>query len=150
MDPGSRRAMWGIVKQNINGKASVLTTHSMEEAEELSTKIGILIKGNFECMGTPQELKDKFGEGYQLDVKVPVSKVAAFKEFLSSNFGHCDLVEEHFGRLTYRVPAKDVSLAKIFGTFEGHKEALEIEDYSFSQTTLEQVFINFAKKQDSE
>jgi len=150
MDPASRRVLWDIVRKNVVGKASILTTHFMEEAEELSTKIGILIKGNFECMGTPQELKDKFGEGYQLDVKVPVSKVGAFKEFLSSNFGHCDLVEEHFGRLTYRVPAKELSLAKIFGMFESNKEALEIEDYSFSQTTLEQVFINFAKKQDSE
>ncbi len=42
----------------------------MEEAEALSTKLGIMVKGNFRCMGTPQHIKSKFGEGYELEVKV--------------------------------------------------------------------------------
>jgi len=137
-----------VVQSNVHGKASILTTHSMEEAEELSSTIGILIKGKFECIGSPQELKSKFGDGYQLDVKIPLRKVNDFKGFLQENFGDCALVEEHYGRLTYRMPLSEVSLSHIFRIFETHKDELEIEDYSLSQTTLEQVFINFAKKQE--
>lgn len=39
------------------------------------------------------------------------------------------------------------SIAKIFRLIESNKEALNIETYSLSQTTLEQVFLSFARKQ---
>jgi len=82
-------------------------------------------------------------------VKVPVSQVTALKEFLKTNFQHSELIEEHYGRLTYRIPANEIPLSKVFELFESKRQALSIEDYSFSQTTLEQVFITLAKKQDS-
>ena len=47
------------------------TTHSIEEAEALSTKIGIMVKGGeFKCIGTSQEIKAKFGFGYVIDCKM--------------------------------------------------------------------------------
>jgi hypothetical protein len=45
-----------------------LTTHSMEEAEALCTRIGIMVKGQLQVIGTPQHLKEKFGSGYELIV----------------------------------------------------------------------------------
>ena len=48
----------------------ILTTHSMEEAEALSTKMGIMVKGGiFKCFGTSQHIKDKFGTGFVIEVK---------------------------------------------------------------------------------
>jgi ATP-binding cassette subfamily A (ABC1) protein 3 len=48
-----------------------LTTHSMEEAEALSTKMGIMVKGGvFKCFGSSQHIKNKFGTGYEIEVKV--------------------------------------------------------------------------------
>ena len=48
-----------------------MTTHSMEEAEALSTKMGIMVKGGiFKCFGSSQHIKSKFGIGYQIEVKV--------------------------------------------------------------------------------
>ena len=42
----------------------------MEEAEAISTKMGIMIKGGtFKCMGSAQHLKNKFGTGYEIEVK---------------------------------------------------------------------------------
>lgn len=42
----------------------------MEEAEALSTKMGIMVKGGiFKCFGTPQHIKDKFGTGYVIEIK---------------------------------------------------------------------------------
>ena len=42
----------------------------MEEAEALSTKMGIMVKGGiFKCFGTPQHIKDKFGTGFVIEVK---------------------------------------------------------------------------------
>lgn len=42
----------------------------MEEAESLCTKIGILINGQFYCLGSPSELRHKYGEGYTIVIKV--------------------------------------------------------------------------------
>lgn len=52
------------------GRTVVLTTHSMEEAEALSTRLGIMVAGRLACLGTPQHIKSKFGGSYVLEVKV--------------------------------------------------------------------------------
>ena len=43
---------------------------------------------------------------------------------------------------------QEVSLAEVFATVEAERERLEILDYAVSQTSLEQVFLGFAKRQD--
>ena len=72
MDPEARRFMWQVVGQIASDKTSavILTTHSMEEAEALSSKMGIMVKGGiFKCFGTSQHIKDKFGTGFVIEVK---------------------------------------------------------------------------------
>ncbi len=71
MDPSSRRKLWDVLSA-IRAKQSsiVLTTHSMEEAEALCTRIAIMVSGKLRCLGRPQHLKSKFGEGFELEVKL--------------------------------------------------------------------------------
>ncbi len=72
MDPEARRFMWRVVGKIASDKTSavILTTHSMEEAEALSSKMGIMVKGGiFKCFGTPQHIKDKFGTGFVIEIK---------------------------------------------------------------------------------
>ncbi|EWS72165.1 ABC transporter family protein (macronuclear) [Tetrahymena thermophila SB210] len=72
MDPGNRRFMWNVISDMAANKKKtsiILTTHSMEEAEALGTKVGIVIGGNFKCMGSIQHLKNKFGKGYEISIK---------------------------------------------------------------------------------
>ena len=47
-----------------------MTTHSMEEAETLCQRIGILVNGQFKCLGTPNYIKEKYGYGYELNVTI--------------------------------------------------------------------------------
>lgn len=74
MDPEARRFMWTVVakiSQQRKKSAVILTTHSMEEAEALSTKMGIMVKGGiFRCFGSSQHIKNKYGTGYEIEVKV--------------------------------------------------------------------------------
>ena len=48
----------------------VLTTHSMEEAEALCTKMGIMVNGSFKCFGSAQHIKNKYGTGFEIEVKI--------------------------------------------------------------------------------
>lgn len=53
----------------------VITTHTMDEAESLCDKIAILVNGQFYCLGSPQDLRDKFGDGYNVTIKgTPLEK----------------------------------------------------------------------------
>jgi ATP-binding cassette subfamily A (ABC1) protein 3 len=74
MDPEARRFMWSVVaniSQRDKKSAVILTTHSMEEAEALSTKMGIMVRGGiFKCFGSSQHIKNKFGTGYEVEVKI--------------------------------------------------------------------------------
>ena len=67
MDPKARRFMWKVIARVATEKENttvILTTHSMEEAEALSSRLGIMVKGNFKCIGTPQHIKSKYGDGF--------------------------------------------------------------------------------------
>lgn len=73
MDPKARRFMWKIISRISTEKKQstvILTTHSMEEAEALATRIGIMVRGNFKCIGTPQHIKSKFGKGFEIEIKI--------------------------------------------------------------------------------
>ena len=67
MDPKARRFMWKVISRITTERKQstvILTTHSMEEAEALSTRLGIMVSGNFKCIGTPQHIKSKYGKGF--------------------------------------------------------------------------------------
>ena len=51
-------------------RGAILTTHSMEEADALCTRVGIMVKGELRCLGSTQHLKNKYGGGYVLEIKL--------------------------------------------------------------------------------
>jgi ABC-2 type transport system ATP-binding protein len=60
MDPVSRRAVWEFIKElKNNGLAIVLTTHYMEEAEEICDRVGIIDQGKLIALGSPKELMEQ-------------------------------------------------------------------------------------------
>ncbi len=62
MDPQSRHAVWDVIsEQKSNGKTIILTTHAMEEAENLCDRVGIIDHGKLIALGTPKELISKCG-----------------------------------------------------------------------------------------
>jgi len=62
MDPQSRRAVWDFIRGlKQKGRTVILTTHYMDEAEELCDRVGIIDHGKLIALGSPGQLKDKFG-----------------------------------------------------------------------------------------
>jgi ABC-2 type transport system ATP-binding protein len=60
MDPQSRHAVWDFVRElKENGKTIILTTHYMEEAEELCDRVGIIDHGKLIALGSPKDLISK-------------------------------------------------------------------------------------------
>jgi ABC-2 type transport system ATP-binding protein len=78
LDPQSRRAVWDYIR-SISGRMTVfLTTHYLDEAEQLCDRIAIMDHGRLIDQGSSQELKDKLSGGtvYQIDFTDDVDRYA--------------------------------------------------------------------------
>lgn len=76
LDPDTRRQLWNILQdcKKDKNRAMVLTTHSMEEADVLCNRIGIVNKGVLRCIGTQNRLKTLYGGGYHLYINCHTQK----------------------------------------------------------------------------
>ena len=75
------------ISQRDKKSAVILTTHSMEEAEALSTKMGIMVRGGiFRCFGSSQHVKNKYGIGYEIEVKIKKSEYTDLQE-MAAEYG---------------------------------------------------------------
>lgn len=68
LDPENRRQLWDILSACKGKRAIILTTHSMEEADVLCNRIGIVSDGILRCIGPQVRLKSIYGGGYHLFV----------------------------------------------------------------------------------
>ncbi|KAJ8730119.1 hypothetical protein PYW07_017157 [Mythimna separata] len=163
VDPAAKRHVWRATRGvQRAGRGVVLTSHSMEECEALCSRLTIMVNGRFQCLGTPQHLKNKFSEGFTLIIKMKMeesdtaslnsrrSVTETVKEYVCNNFENPRIMEEYEGLLTYYLPDRSMAWSRMFGIMERAKQELEIEDYSISQTTLEQIFLQFTKYQRQE
>ena len=159
MDPGSRRFLWNLIAETLAERSVILTTHSMEESEALCSRIGIMVDGRLKCIGSIPHLKARFASGYQIDVKVRQKAIGRYKEWIRRNFPDAKLLEDQQQTMTFQVchteekqdaKKKTTSLGSVFRLLESNRESMDILEYSVSETSLEQIFIRFARTQTQE
>uniref|UniRef100_A0A8D3BI63 P-type phospholipid transporter n=1 Tax=Scophthalmus maximus TaxID=52904 RepID=A0A8D3BI63_SCOMX len=144
MDPKAKRFLWNcIVSVTKEGRAVVLTSHSMEECEALCTRMAIMVNGRFQCLGSVQHLKNRFGDGYTIVLRLADTKSdtdsCPVSTYMESSFPSIELKERHHSVLQYQLPAHACCLARVFDVLANNYEELGIVDFSVSQTTLDQV-----------
>ena len=66
MDLNARRKLWDMLKDYKQDRIIILTTHSMDEADLLGDRIGIMSQGRLVCLGSGMFLKNRYGCGYKL------------------------------------------------------------------------------------
>ncbi|KAH0621712.1 hypothetical protein JD844_023309 [Phrynosoma platyrhinos] len=150
MDPNAKRHLWKIITEEVQNQCSViLTSHSMEECEALCTRLAIMVNGRFQCMGSLQHIKSRFGKGFTVKMHLnnEVDSIEKLTQFLQSNFPNTYLKDHQLNMAEYHVPVSAGGVANIFQLLETNKEIFNIRHFSVSQTTLEEVFIDFAKAQ---
>ncbi|XP_028935962.1 ATP-binding cassette sub-family A member 5 isoform X1 [Ornithorhynchus anatinus] len=157
MDPKAKQHMWRAIRAAFKNKkrAAILTTHYMEEADAVCDRVAILVSGQLRCIGTVQHLKSKFGRGYFLEIKlkdcIENLEVDHLQREIQYIFPNASRQESFSSILAYKIPKEDVhSLAQSFLKMEEAKHTFNIEEYSFSQATLEQVFVELTKEQEEE
>ncbi|NWY17957.1 ABCAA protein, partial [Aphelocoma coerulescens] len=162
MDPNGQRRVWKTIRDALKTKESgaILTTHYMEEAEAVCDRVAILVAGQLRCIGSIQYLKNKFGKGYLLEIKVkdPESSDVLHAEILKI-FPGAARQERFPSLLVYKVPMKDaLPLSQSFSKLEEAKRSCSLEEYSFSLNTLTQavlscpfqVFLELSREQEKD
>lgn len=73
VDPVSRRVMWKGMRYEASNSALILTTHTLEEAEALASKIGIMVAGQFKCFGSLQQIQAEYGQGFEIEINLNIA-----------------------------------------------------------------------------
>jgi ABC-type multidrug transport system ATPase subunit len=154
LDPVSQRNLWNLIKATMAGRAVVLTTHSMVEADFLCDRIGIMVQGQLKCLGTSDHLKQRYASGYELVVKIEDSALDGVSSFVKEKFG-ATLAAADAGTLTYELSASSEKSADLLAdAFEAFDDAtrskLKVAEFSVVQASLEKVFIRIVSVEGGE
>ena len=155
VDPTARRKIWStlVYIQQTFESAIILTSHSMEECEALCARIGIMVNGKFKCLGPTQHLRKKFGQGFTVIIKLKKELsedpqyVDRVQLAIHQSFPSSVLKDFHQSLLHYHITDTTILWSHLFKAMESAKQQLNLEDYLVSDTTLEQIFLAFAKTQ---
>ncbi|KAG5043331.1 hypothetical protein AAZX31_03G119000 [Glycine max] len=160
MDPYSMRLTWQLIKKIKKGRIILLTTHSMDEADELGDRIAIMANGSLKCCGSSLFLKHHYGVGYTLTLvkSAPTASIAG--DIVYRHVPSATCVSEVGTEISFRLPmASSSAFERMFREIEGcmkktvsnmelsgngDKDSLGIESYGISVTTLEEVFLRVA------
>lgn len=135
----------------------------------MCSRLAIMVNGRLCCLGSPQHLKNKFGSGYSIMIKVAGAKPSAtsltshssfsskdeslgtevdgVKNYMQARLPGIELIGSHNGLLEFHLSAPDLSWAEVFDVMDQAKGVFNVADYSVAQLTLEQVFLHFAMLQ---
>jgi ABC-type multidrug transport system ATPase subunit len=147
LDPASRRALWNILAASKAGRSMLLTTHSMDEAEVLSSRVGVMSKGRLVGLGNAARLKSRFGSGYNLTIHCPPEAMERLHLLVQRLVPEAVAEEIVAGVLQYTIPkGSRAVLGPIFSEMEVQKEHIAGMDWSITQASLENVFFNLVEE----
>merc|ERR1712188_8215 len=95
------------------------------------------------CVGPIASLKNRYGQGYKLDVRVDLEKTdtQTVLAYLQKKLDGVTVEEDEPPSLTLTVPKDSAPLSRLFGELAIARQQLNVQECSVTQTTLEQVFL---------
>ncbi|KAL6181460.1 hypothetical protein ACLB2K_048115 [Fragaria x ananassa] len=144
LDPASRNHLWNVVKAGKQGRAILLTTHSMEEAEVLCDRLGIFVDGKLQCIGNPKELKARYGGSYIFTMTTSGDHEEEVEKMVRTLSPSANKVYQLSGTQKFELPKNEVTMAGVFRSVEAAKRQFRVFAWGLTDTTLEDVFIKVA------
>eukprot|EP00811_Abedinium_folium_P034144 NODE_704_length_2818_cov_8.024898.p1 GENE.NODE_704_length_2818_cov_8.024898~~NODE_704_length_2818_cov_8.024898.p1 ORF type:complete len:606 (+),score=200.33 NODE_704_length_2818_cov_8.024898:284-2101(+) len=158
MDPLTKRTFWNFCSSAAASRAIILTTHSMEEADALCGRIGIMVRGGLRTIGSSQELKAWHGGFYYVVVRMQEASRASDEAVENLAKQICadtkvDAMDAGLSMRRFAVPmagrdGAGASLSEIFECILKCRDAMGIIDFAVSQATLEDVFLSRLSSKD--
>ena len=141
IDVELRKETWDIVRKlNKNGTTILLTTHYIEEAEELSSRVAIINDGKIILVNETDKLIKKLGEkSIRIELKKEINN-------LNSNLKNKYNLEVNKNFLTfkYNIKKDNINLTEMLNEIENN--GYQIKDFITEQSSLEEIFIKLIKE----
>jgi ABC-2 type transport system ATP-binding protein len=145
LDPQSRLALWEILGElNREGQTILLTTHYMEEADQLCERVAIMDHGRILALDTPAALKQSVGAEEIVTVKAAGDN-AALAERLQAEIDGIDRTRLVDGGVELHVRDGERLVSRVVNVAES--SGFEVADLSVFEPSLETVFINLTGKE---
>jgi ABC-type multidrug transport system ATPase subunit len=156
LDPEMKRVIWTIIERMRQDRCIILTTHAMDEAEALCTRIGIMAQGSLQCIGTQKELRARYGSTYELTFTIPKGTPPDCKrllKFLRKHGASSATVVSNFGETrVITINKSDLDLADLLDvimkgtrrnkkTEKKQKKPVLYTEWGINNTSLDEVFI---------
>ncbi|KAL0869568.1 hypothetical protein ABMA27_005834 [Loxostege sticticalis] len=157
VDVAARRRIWFVLKRGIRHQHSIIiTSHSLDEMEALCHRIAIMAAGEICALGSPASLRAAHASGHTINIKIKYDpavdvigvnnpKVRLLKAAIEKKF-KCTLTDEHPIILQYHIHEM-MHYSTLFLEMEQLSASFSdlLEDYSVSESTLEEVFLSLVK-----
>ncbi|XP_011872819.1 PREDICTED: ATP-binding cassette sub-family A member 2-like isoform X2 [Vollenhovia emeryi] len=152
VDIMTRHAICEILHQiREMGRTVLITTHSMQEAEAVCLRVGIVVNGQFTAIGSCEQLKAKYGRNFILNIKVvpgyQLATLERIKKIIDETFPAIKFKDSYLGVLKYELES-GISYSYVFDKLEKLRQRyVWITDFSVAQPSMDEVFLTLAKKQ---
>jgi ABC-2 type transport system ATP-binding protein len=145
LDPQSRLALWEILGElNRAGQTILLTTHYMEEAEQLCDRVAIMDHGKILALDTPEALKQSVGADTIVTVKAG-GDTQALAERLAGEIPEITHTRVIDGGVELHVKGAERLVPRVVNVAESG--GFDLVDLSVAEPSLETVFISFTGKE---
>eukprot|EP00698_Gefionella_okellyi_P006364 TRINITY_DN1572_c0_g1_i1.p1 TRINITY_DN1572_c0_g1~~TRINITY_DN1572_c0_g1_i1.p1 ORF type:complete len:745 (+),score=113.23 TRINITY_DN1572_c0_g1_i1:316-2550(+) len=143
MDPQSRRDVWQLIHDLKSQHIVLLTTHTMSEAESLADTIGVLVHGTLKCVGTPLDLKQRYGSGHSFTITVNnLQMVGVARKLVFEHIpGAVEMPSRAEAILIFRITMADMPRLRLL-LVELEGRSVTLGEFSLSDCSLEEVFLN--------
>ena len=142
VDVELRKDMWEIVKRlKKNGVTIILTTHYIEEAEEIADRVGIINNGKIILVDEKERLIKKLGQKIlKIELSDPINVIP-------SNLEKFDLKIDNTKKiLTYKYDTRSDKTGITSLLSEIKDQGMILKDLSTEQSSLESIFLNLVKE----
>jgi ABC-2 type transport system ATP-binding protein len=145
LDPQSRLALWDLLHELHNdGQTILLTTHYMEEADQLCDRVAIMDHGRVLALDTPANLKQSIGADTIVTVRT-AGDLDKLGELLAKDVAGVTKTRAADGRLELHVQGIDRLVPRI--VLAAERGGFDLLDVSVAEPTLETVFINLTGRE---
>ena len=144
LDPNARRAIWEVIRGlKAKGKTIILTTHYLDEAQQLSDRVAIMDHGKIVAMGTTEEIIQQHGSGERLEIHGS-EKLA---EYIKANTELQVDYDKAKGEITIPLKKKIDALAALAAA---EQSGMDWGDIQTRQDSLDDVFVKLVNEPISE
>ena len=144
LDPQSRILVRDFIRETAQDKTVIVTTHNMDEAERIASRVAIIDSGRLLQVDTPDKLKKSVGKGDVMEMRLlrtdPGSLERAEEKLKS--LGYAIKMEED--QMNIRARSLVPRIHEIYQVLE--KEKIAVQEMKVRENTLEDVFIHLTGK----